>query len=260
MKSKSFLVLILVLCLASLAMAQSDTARLIGTITDPTGAVVSGATVTVTETGTGRVVTATTDGAGQYTVNALPIGKYHVEVTQTGFKTAHADFSLDVSQVLEISLKLETGSTSTTVDVTADIPLVDTSTSSAGEVIQGRQVVELPLNGRNFTSLALLTPGVSRGFYGDNAAGIGPGGPAAETWRNYESGGAALTVNGLRPQANNYLLDGLDNNDAMVNTLIIIPAIEDIAEFKTTTSVAPAEFGRAGGAVVQVATKSGTND
>src|SRR5208282_350249 len=89
---------------------------------------------------------------------------------------------------------------------------------------------------------------------------IGPGGPAAETWRNYESGGAALTVNGLRPQANNYLLDGLDNNDAMVNTLIIIPAIEDIAEFKTTTSVAPAEFGRAGGAVVQVATKSGTND
>ena len=260
MNSRFFLVLILVLCLAGFALAQSDTARLIGTITDPTGAVISNATVTVTEAGTGRVSTAKTGAAGEYSVNALPIGKYHIEVKQEGFKTATADFSLDVSQVLEISLKLETGSASTTVDVTGEVPLVDTSTSSAGEVIQGRQVVELPLNGRNFTQLALLTPGVSRGFYGDNAAGIGPGGPAAETWRNYESNGAALAVNGLRPQANNYLLDDLDNNDSMVNTLIIIPAIEDIAEFKTTTSVAPAEFGRAGGAVVQVATKSGTND
>ena len=260
MNSRFFLVLILVLCLAGFAFAQSDTARLIGTITDPTGAVVANASVTVTEIGTGRVVTAKTGAAGEYSVNALPIGKYHVEVKQEGFRTATADFSLDVSQVLEISIKLETGSTSTTIDVTEAVPLVDTSTSSAGEVIQGRQVVELPLNGRNFTQLALLTPGVSRGFYGDNAAGIGPGGPAAETWRNYESSGAALAVNGLRPQANNYLLDGLDNNDSMVNTLIIIPAIEDIAEFKTTTSVAPAEFGRAGGAVVQVATKSGTND
>jgi hypothetical protein len=262
MKSKFFLVLILVLCLAGLALAQSDTARLFGTITDPTGAVISNATVTVTAAATGRVVTAKTDDSGEYNVNALPIGKYHVEVTQTGFKTAHADFSLDVSQVLEISLKLETGAATTIVDVTGEIPLVDTATSSAGEVIQGRQVVELPLNGRNFTQLALLTPGVSRGAYGGNASGIGPGGagPAAETWRNYESGSAALVVNGLRPQADNYLLDGLDNNDSMVNTLVIYPAIEDIAEFKTTTNVAPAEFGRAGGAVVQVATKSGTND
>ncbi len=261
MKSKFFLVLILVLCLAGLALAQSDTARLIGTITDPTGAVVTNATVTVTETGTGRVVTAKTGAAGEYAVNALPIGKYHVEVAQQGFKTAHADFSLDVSQVLEINLKLETGAASAVVDVTGEIPLVDTATSTAGEVIQGRQVVDLPLNGRNFAQLALLTPGVSRGAYGDNAVGIGPGGgPAAETWRNYESGGAALSVNGLRPQANNYELDGLDNNDSLVNTLTVYPAIEDIAEFKTTTSVAPAEFGRAGGAVVQVATKSGTND
>jgi hypothetical protein len=145
------------------------------------------------------------------------------------------------------------------VDVTSEVPLVDTATSSTGEVIQGSQVVELPLNGRNFTQLALLTPGVSRGAYADNASGIAFGNAAAETWRNYESGGASLSVNGLRPQANNYLLDGVDNNDSMVNTLIIYPAVEDIAEFRTTTSVAPAEFGRAGGAVVQVATKSGTN-
>jgi len=251
--------LLVLIFVAAYGFAQSDAARLYGTITDSTGAVISNATVTVTEAATGRVTTAKTGASGEYNVNALPIGKYHVDVRQEGFKTATADVTLEVSQVLEISLKLETGAASTTVDVTGDIPLVDTATSSAGEVIQGRQVVELPLNGRNFTSLALLTPGVSRGAYADNASGIAFGNPAAETWRNYESGGASLSVNGLRPQANNYLMDGIDNNDSMVNTLIILPAIEDIAEFKTTTSVAPAEFGRAGGAVIQVATKSGTN-
>src|ERR1019366_4324434 len=82
----------------------------------------------------------------------------------------------------------------------------------------------------------------------------------AETWHNAESGGAAMAVDGLRPQSNNFIIDGIDNNDSMVNTLIIFPAIEDIAEFKTTTSTPPAEFGRSGGAVVQVATKSGSNE
>jgi hypothetical protein len=108
-----------------------------------------------------------------------------------------------------------------------------------------------------------MTPGVSRGAYNNNASGIGPGSsgtnPAAETWRDFDSGGASLSVNGLRPQANNYIMDGVDNNESLVNTIVIYPAIEDIAEFKTTTNIAPAEFGRAGGALIQVATKSGTN-
>jgi hypothetical protein len=260
MKSKSFLVFALLFCLAGLALAQTDTARLFGTITDPTGAVVANATVTVTESSTGRILTATTSATGDYSLNALPIGKYHMEVKQEGFKTARADFSLQVSQVQELNLKLETGTASTTVEITSDIPVVDTATSSVGEVIEGRQVVDLPLNGRNFSALALMIPGVSRGAYSNIAAGIGPGGAAAETWRNYDSGGAALAVNGLRPQANNYLMDGIDNNESLVNSIVIFPALEDIAEFKTTTNIAPAEFGRAGGAIVQVATKSGTND
>lgn len=263
MRTKLFTLLLLVPWLAGFALAQTDTGRLFGTITDSTGAVVPGATVSVTEVATGRVVTATTDAAGTYSVNALPVAKYRVEVKKEGFKTENADIAIDVSQVLEISLKLQPGSASTTVDVTGEVPLVDTTTSSVGEVIQGRQVVDLPLNGRNFTALALMTPGVSRGAYNNNAAGIGPGGsglnPAAETWRNFDSGGGALAVNGLRPQANNYIMDGIDNNESLVNTIVIFPAIEDIAEFKTTTNVAPAEFGRAGGAVIQVATKSGTN-
>ena len=163
MQRKFFVVLGLVLCLAGVAVAQTDTARIIGTITDSTGAVIPNAEVAVTNSGTGRTTTAQTSGLGEYTVNALPVGKYHLEVKAPNFKTATADITLEVSQVQEISLELEAGATSTTVDVTSDVPLVDTATSSTGEVIQGRQVTELPLNGRNFTQLALLTPGVTRG-------------------------------------------------------------------------------------------------
>jgi hypothetical protein len=253
------LVLILVLGLVGLALAQTDTARLIGTITDSTGAVIPGASVTASNSGTGRSVTARTSASGEYVVTALPPGNYHVEVKQTGFKTAAADITLDVSQVLEISLKLETGIASTTVDVTAEVSLVDTATSSTGEVIQGRQVTELPLNGRNFTQLALLTPGVTRGAYGDISSGGGSG-TNSETYRNSDTGGAALSANGLRPQANNFILDGVDNNEGLVNSIVFFPPAEAIQEFRVNTSVAPAEFGRAGGAIVQTSIKSGTNE
>lgn len=256
MKRQLCLTLLVALCLTGLAFSQTDTGRVFGSITDSSGAVVPNATVTLTHTSTGRVITAKTSASGEYTVNALPIGHYHETVTLQGFKTAATDFALEVSQVLEVNLKMETGAVSTTVEVTGDAALVDTATSSAGEVIQGRQVIDLPLNGRNFTTLALLTPGVSRGQYSDNASAPNNN---AETWRNADSGAAALAVDGLRPQSNNFLLDGIDNNDSMVNTIVIFPAIEDIAEFRTTTSTPPAEFGRSGGAVVQVATKSGTN-
>src|SRR5580658_10786699 len=258
MPSKPFLVLISVFCLAGLVLAQTDTARLIGTISDSTGAVVPNATVAVTNTGTGRTVTAQTSGSGEYTFNALSAGRYHVEVKLTGFKTVAADITLEVSQVEEISLKLEAGAAATTVDVTSDVPLVDTATSSMGEVIQGRQVTELPLNGRNFTQLALLTPGVTRGAYGDIASGGGSG-TNAETFRNSETGGAALSANGLRPQADNFILDGVDNNDAFVNGIIFFPPAEAIQEFKVNTSVAPAEFGKGGGAILQTSIKSGSN-
>jgi len=258
MKSRLFAVLIAVLCLAAIGYAQTDTARVVGTITDTTGAVLPNANVTITEVTTGRVVTTTSNGTGEYAANALPIGKYKIEVAAQGFKTASADFQLQVSQVLEISLKLETGVTSTTVDVTGEVPLVDTATSSTGEVIEGRQVTELPLNGRNFTQLALLTPGVTRGAYGDISSGGGSG-TNSETFRNSETGGAALSANGMRPQADNFLLDGIDNNEGLVNTIIFFPPAEAIQEFRVNTSVAPAEFGRGGGAIVQTSIKSGTN-
>jgi hypothetical protein len=251
-----FLVALVLLVSCMLAVAQSDVARVIGTVTDQTGAAVPGATITVTNVDTNRVVSVQSHNDGAYVVNALPIGTYKVEAKKEAFKAETAKVTLEISEVKEVNFKLQVGSTTESVNVTDEVPLVDTATSSAGEIIQGRQVVDLPLNGRNFTSLALMTPGVSRGSYSDQATGSNN---QAETWRGSESGGGALVVNGLRPQANNYLLDGLDDNESLVNTLIIFPTVEDISEFKVTTSVAQAEFGRSGGAVVQVATKQGSN-
>jgi hypothetical protein len=256
--------ILILVCIAVLvsfsiaAFAQSDTARLVGTITDASGAAIPNATVIVTNKGNARAITVTTGASGEYVVNALPPGNYHVDVKQPSFKTASADITLEVSQVREISLKMQAGSVETVVNVTDEVPLVETSTSSTGEVIQGRQVTELPLNGRNFTQLALLTPGVTRGAYGDVSMGGGSG-TNAEAFRNSETGGASISANGLRAQANNFILDGVDNNEGMVNSIVFFPPAEAIQEFRVNTSVAPAEFGRAGGAIVQTTIKGGTN-
>jgi len=257
---RSFVALLglLVALTTGVAWAQSDTARLVGTILDASGAVIPGATIQVTSLDTGRSITVNSGDAGEFTVNALQAGRYHVEVSQNGFKSDTADITLEVSQVRELELKLEPGSAAVTVNVTADVPLIDTTTSSTGEVIQGRQVTELPLNGRNFSQLALLTPGVTRGAYGDISSG-GTSGNAAESFRNSDTGGAALAVNGLRPQANNFILDGVDNNEALVGSIVFFPPAEAIEEFRVNTSVAPAEFGRAGGAIIQTRIKSGSN-
>jgi hypothetical protein len=245
------------LLLPGVVFAQTDTGRVRGTVADPQGAYLSGATVKLTSIDTGRSLPATTKSDGAFDFDAVPRGHYKVEVDQAGFKSASAEFTLEVSQVKEVNFKLELGPASQTVDVSAEVPLVDTETSATGEVIQGRQVTELPLNGRNFTQLALLTPGVTRGDYGDQASGVNNN---VETFRNGETGGAALSVNGLRAQANNFILDGLDNNESLVNSINFFPPAEAIQEFRVNTSVAPAEFGRAGGGIVETSIKSGTNE
>ena len=252
------LLLVALLSASMVVFAQTDTARVIGTVTDPSGAVVPGATITITNQATANTRTIKAGADGSFNAAALPAGRYHFEVKQAGFKTATADVVLEVSQVQQIPFKLETGGSETVVNVTDEVPLVETSTSSTGEVIQGRQVTELPLNGRNFTQLALLTPGVTRGAYGDVSMG-GSSGTNAEAFRNSETGGASISANGLRQQANNFLLDGVDNNEALVNSIVFFPPAEAIQEFRVNTSVAPAEFGRAGGAIIQTSIKSGTN-
>ena len=247
---------VLAMTLTTTGSAQTDTGRVTGSVTDATGAVIPGATITLTNAETGSVQTITSGGDGYFNFSAVPRGSYKVEAKMQGFATTTQNFTLQVSQVQDVVFHLNPGAASTVVEVTDAAPAVDLSTSSIGEVVEGRQVTELPLNGRNFTSLALLTPGVTRGNYGNSASGVNGD---AETFRNSSSGGGALSNNGLRPQANNYILDGVDNNEALVNTLDFFPNIEGTQEFRVNTSVASAEFGRAGGAIVQTSIKSGTN-
>src|SRR5947199_288238 len=140
------------------------------------------------------------------------------------------------------------GIVSETLMVTAAAPLIEKSTSEISTLIDQKQIENLPLNGRNFTQLATLAPGVNRGIPGSNSSGGGSG-TDAETFRYSEFGGAALSVNGLREQFNNYMIDGVDNNESLVNNIAYLPPPEAIREFGVITTNAPAEFGRAGGAI-----------
>ncbi len=263
MKIKNFKKLRLVLTVAILAVnltfavsGQTESARIQGTVTDAAGAIVAGATVKVTGV-TGREVTSVTNDEGAYSILGLQPGVYQLEVTQANFKTVKQEITLEVAQTAGLDFALEAGAVTETVTVTSDIPQVETASSALGEVIQGREAVELPLNGRNVLELARLTPGVTQGIPGGFASGVGGN---AETYRGRNTGGAALSINGQRTQANNFLLDGVDNNESLVNTINVFPSAEAVQEFRVQTSVAPAEFGRGGGGIINSVVKSGRND
>ena len=231
---KSFLtasfVLLFVITMGIFGFAQSDNGTINGTVTDAQGAVIPNATVTATNTATNRTYTANTDSRGSYTIPGVVIGPYHIEIKADGFKIASEDFTLHITEQKDVSTSLQPGSVSESVTVDAGATVVDTTSSSTGEVIQGQQVA-ITVNGRNFTQLALLTPGVTRGAYGSGASG-GPNGAATETFRYAQTGGAALSVNGLRQQANNFELDGVDNNEALVNSIIFFPPVEATQDSK----------------------------
>lgn len=252
-----FAFLFAILCLVTSVVAQTESARVQGTVSDSSGAAVAGATVTITSLGTSRVVTAQTNDDGAYSVLSLQPGRYQVEVGQSNFKTTKQEVTLEVAQNATLDFSLEPGAVNETVTITNDTPLVESSSSAIGNVVTGREIVELPLNGRNVLELARLSPGVTQGVVGGFASGAGGD---AETYRNGNTGGAALSVNGQRTQANNFLLDGVDNNESLVNTINIFPSAEATQEFRVQTSVATAEFGRGGGAIINSVIKSGTNN
>ncbi len=258
MNSRFFLVLILVLCLAGLAFAQSSTGTIQGTVADANGAVIPNASVTVTNLGTNRAIVVTSNGEGLYSLPALDPGPYKVEVQVTNFKATTQQVTLQTAQVLNLEFKLQPGSTSETVEVTAEVPIVDTSTSGVGNIVTGRQIdgpsAERPQfhrpGGSWFQASRADSPGTSKPGQGNQA----------ETFRYAASGGGALSANGLRVQANNFLFDGIDNNESLVNTIVFFVDPDAIQEFRVDTNVAPAEYGRAGGAVVNATYKSGTNN
>src|SRR6202167_735719 len=241
--------LFLLLMQCQCAFGQVDEGAITGTISDPSGAVIPNAQVTLINTDQGLTLTTTTNGSGVYTFSPVRIGHYSVSAAAPGFTTTkQSNLQVAVGQQLQVNVQLKPGAESQTVEVTTAPPELQTSESSVGQTVSSQTINNLPLNGRNFTFLAQLGAGVNT--------------PQADTRGNAQSG--AFTANGLTPAQNNYLLDGIDNNSNAVDFLngtnyIVLPPLDAIAEFKVQTADFSAELGRSAGAVLNATVKSGTN-
>lgn len=262
------------------AAAQSNKGAIKGTVTDQNKGVVQNATVTATNTETSAERTVNAGDDGTYEILLLDPGTYKIVVKASNFaETVQENVAVQTASTAVVDVSLSPASVGAVVTVEAAPSLVQSETSDRGAVISGRQVTELPLSGRNFTQLATLTPGVARANNvglgggpearafnnGDPRAGNGgPGGSnengSSESSRFNRSGGAAISANGQRATNNNFSLDGVDNNEPQFGTIGTFPNPDAIAEFKVTTSIPPAEVGRAAGAVVTTTIKSGSND
>jgi len=247
-----WLVTSLVVCLCSAApiRAQVDAGTILGTVSDASGGTIRGATVTLTNEGTNASLSTTTSSDGTYKFTPVKIGSYKLTATMQGFSTVtQKNVVVNVGADVVVDFSLKPGSVSETVEVASTAPVLETQDASVGQVMDQRNVDNLPLNGRNFTFLAQLSAGVNT--------------PQADTRGNAASG--AFSANGLRPAQNNYLLDGIDNNSDTVDFLngtnyVVLPPVDAIQEFKVQTSDFSAEFGRSGAAVLNATIKSGTNN
>lgn len=240
---------LVVLFASSICFSQNITAVLTGTVTDPSGAVVPGASVTLHNNATNTdVITVKTDSNGVYTATELPLGTYTVTVTANGFKKYVAsEVILNVGQHRTLNIKLELGQVSEQVTVTVPTIPVETSSAAQDTTITGTQIRELQLNNRNFEQLVTLQPGVSSGLPDQVQFGI----------TNTDS----ISVNGARTSANNWTVDGADINDSGSNlTLLNVPSVDALSEFTLERSTYDAQYGRSGGGQVNVVTKSGTRD
>ena len=239
---------ILCVALSLPAWAQKDAGGIVGTVKDATGAVLAKAKVTVADVDRGTHLETETNDSGEYVASPLRVGRYTVTVEHSGFKRAvTVPVSLDVQQRIALDVTLQVGQISESVEVTGAAPLLETETSELGQVVDNKRVANLPLNGRNFAQLALLT------------AGTAPSEPGAR-----DEGGYGFSANGARSLQNNFLLDGVDNNSNLPDLLnetnyVIQPSVEALEEFKVQTNAYSAEFGRGNGAIINATIKSGTN-
>jgi hypothetical protein len=230
------------------SQAQQVTASITGQVTDPSGAPVPRATVTATDAERGTQWPATTNSDGIYNLPRLQIGTYNVKVEAQGFATeTQSNIQLQLNQVARLDFKLQLGTVSQTVEVTGGAPLLQTQSMQLGQVINAATNVNLPLATRNYVQLTLLAPGSIH--------------PNPSTFRSglTTSSSGRPNVNGNREQANNFMLDGLDNNQVSDNLVGYAPAVDAIQEFNEITLTAPADFGNYMGGIVSVTTKSGTN-
>src|SRR5438552_3886939 len=226
----------------------------LGTVSDKTGSVISGATVTVTSQGTGLSRETKTDDTGHYLTPLLPVGNYTIRVNSQGFKTVEqTDIRLQVNEQREVDFTLVPGSVKEAVEVSATEVAVETSTPTLGQVITSEQVADLPLNVRNFVQLATLTPGTTSSTSPVSFFTSAASSEAATR------GSFSLSSGGSREQSTDWLLDGNDNNQLDEGGIAIFSALDDIQEFKELTYNYSAEYGERAGPTVLVTTKSGTN-
>ncbi|MCL6508973.1 MAG: TonB-dependent receptor, partial [Bryobacteraceae bacterium] len=244
---KTIMAAFLALFIASAAAAQTFTAALRGTVTDPSGAAIPGAKVVITEVERNIDRETTTDAEGRYAFFALPPGRYSLSVEAGGFrKYVQSDFTLAVQQQATINVQLQVGDVTTTVEVTGQAPLLNTTMASLGQVIDNKYILSLPNLGRDSLALVYLTPGV-----------VGSAGRRGDTNTNFVAGGA-------RNSTSDVLVDGLTvttvEQNSGITDLKYKPSVDAVQEFKMQTNFFPAEYGQTGGAVINVVTKSGTNE
>jgi len=241
---------VLSLCLicSTLLSAQGSGGRILGRVSDQSGALLSGVKVTATNEATGATHQTQTNATGDYAFPAMPVGTYTLNFDMAGFKTnILKGITVEINQVVTMNSTLQIGQAKELVEVTSEAPLVDTTTTQLGAIVNNRSVNELPLNARDSYQFLQLQPGVqsqlgSSGgtFYGSDAAG-------------------SVSVNGGRGRSNNFSVNGGDANDQFVNAAVVQPSPDAIAEFRVITNTFDAEYGRNSGAVVNVVTQSGTN-
>ena len=232
------------------ATAQVTTADIVGRVTDASGAVLPGVTVTVENIGTHETRVAPTGASGDYAFNLLPIGRYTVKIELQGFTPQTANLVLAAGDRSRLDVKLQVGAVSENVTVVAESPLVQTDSSTLSSLVTEKAVQDLPVNGRNFVRLVQLVPGATEGVPNSLASGTRPD-DRRQT--------SAISINGALDNQNNQLLDGIDNNERFIGTMVVKPSIDAIAEVKVQTNMYTAEVGRTAGGVVNIITKSGSN-
>jgi hypothetical protein len=243
-----FTLMLVFLALVTPLCSQKDAGAIVGLVRDASGAVAAGAKVTVTDTDRGQSFSTTTNDAGEYVASPLHVGRWVVSVEHAGFKKAvSSPVEINVQDRAAVNITLQVGQVTEEMMVTGSAPLLQTETSELGQVVDGKQVVNLPLNGRNFAQLALLS------------AGTAPSEPGARDEKSF-----GFSAGGARSLQNNFLLDGVDNNSNLPDLLnetnfVIQPPVEALQEFKVQTNAYSAEFGRGNGAVINAVIKSGAN-
>ncbi len=244
------LCMIVTMLSASGAVAQSPTGAIAGSVTDPSGASVPGATVVAHDMDTGVDSPATTDAAGVYRINFLPIGHYQISVQANGFdKETLAPFTLELLQTASFNVKLQVGNASTTVNVSAAAPILDTNDPTLSTTFSSNAIQNMPLNGLDFSALTLYVPG--------SVDTAGTSGTTSIERSTYYTD--TPNMNGNRAQSNNYTLDGIDMNESFNNLISYSPAPDSLQEIKVLTANSPAEYGNVNGGGVISVLKSGTN-